>query len=80
MTGTKKNKDVEKGVGEPLPAIESLYFKGDKRYPAPTVFPVPEIIKGIPTQEDLDAHPRLFTWGELKEIIRESCCWDETDV
>jgi hypothetical protein len=36
------------------------------------VHPPPEDVKGLPTQAELDAQARMFTWGELKEIIRES--------
>lgn len=48
-----------------------VVYCGDTRYPGPASYPVPEGVEGVPTQAELDAHPRLFTWGELKEIIRE---------
>jgi hypothetical protein len=35
------------------------------------VYGVPDFISGTPTQAELDAQPRLFSWGELKEIISE---------
>jgi hypothetical protein len=45
-------------------------YLSDTRYPGPPSHPPPAFIEGIPTQADLDAYPRMFTWGELKEIIR----------
>lgn len=48
-----------------------VVYCGDTRYPGPAYYPAPPEIKGTPSQAELDAHPRLFTWGELKEIIRE---------
>jgi len=53
---------------QPPPVV----YDGDTRYPGPLVHPPPEYIKGIPTQAELDAQARMFTWGELKEIISES--------
>lgn len=42
------------------------------KYPAPKVFEAPEDIKKtLPTEEDLADLVPLFTWGELKEIVRE---------
>lgn len=43
----------------------------DTRYPGPQAFELPDFISGVPTQAELDAQPRLFTWGELKEFISE---------
>lgn len=50
----------------------AVVYDGDTRYPGPLVHPPPEYIKGIPTQAELDAQARMFTWGELKEIISKS--------
>ncbi len=41
----------------------------DTRYPAPSAFELPPHVAGVPTQAELDAQPRLFTWGELKDFI-----------
>jgi hypothetical protein len=49
-----------------------MIYDGDTRYPGPQVHPPPEYITGIPTQQELDAQARMFTWGELKEVIRKS--------
>lgn len=47
--------------------------KARDKYPAPKVYEAPEDIKKtLPTEEDLDDLVPLFTWGELKEIIRGS--------
>lgn len=42
------------------------------KYLAPEVFPAPDYIKGLPTADDLDDSVVLFTWGELKDIIKKS--------
>jgi len=52
---------------------EPIIYDDDTRYPGPDVHPPPEYITGIPTQRELDAQARMFTWGELKGIVRESC-------
>lgn len=52
---------------------EPIIYDDDTRYPGPNVHPPPEYITGIPTQRELDAQARMFTWGELKGIVRESC-------
>lgn len=44
-------------------------YLSDHRYPGPSTHPCPSYIEGLPTQAELDAHPRMFTWGELKEIV-----------
>lgn len=49
--------------------MSEVVWNNDRRYPGPEVHPLPEYIKGVPTQPELDAMPRLFTWGELKEMI-----------
>lgn len=49
-----------------------VVYDGDVRYPGPPVHPPPAYITGIPSQAELDAQARMFTWGELKEIVRES--------
>lgn len=54
--------------------MDQVVYNGDTRYPGPKPHPPPAFIKGIPSQQELDAYPRMFTWGELKEIIRESQC------
>jgi hypothetical protein len=51
---------------------EPIIYDDDTRYPGPKVHPPPEYITGIPTQRELDAQARMFTWGELKGIVRES--------
>jgi len=51
---------------------EPIIYDDDTRYPGPDVHPPPGYITGIPTQRELDAQARMFTWGELKGIVRES--------
>jgi hypothetical protein len=51
------------------PQPTPIVYDNDTRYPGPLVHPPPGYIKGIPTQAELDAQARMFTWGELKEII-----------
>lgn len=53
---------------QPTPII----YDDDARYPGPQVHPPPEYISGIPSQGELDAQARMFTWGELKGIVRKS--------
>lgn len=48
-----------------------VVYDGDTRYPGPVAYPPPAYVTGIPTQSELDAQARMFTWGELKEIVRE---------
>ena len=48
-----------------------VIYNHDLRYPGPAIFLPPAFIIGIPSQEELDAYPRMFTWGELKEIVCE---------
>jgi len=55
--------------------VDDLYFLNDRRYPAPKGFAAPSFIEGLPTQAELDACPRLFTWGEIKKIIRTQMCY-----
>lgn len=40
--------------------------------PHPARYPAPASIGGLPTQEELDALPRLFSWERLQEIIGEN--------
>lgn len=63
---------------QPTPVI----YDNDTRYPGPLVHPPPAEITGMPTQSELDAQARMFTWGELKEIVRESrrCSSGPSDV
>lgn len=49
-----------------------VVWNGDRRFPGPRVHALPAYISGVPTQAELDAHPRLFTWGELKEMLGEA--------
>ncbi|KAL1408817.1 hypothetical protein Q8F55_005631 [Vanrija albida] len=49
--------------------MPEVVWNNDRRYPGPEIHPLPEYITGVPTQPELDAMPRLFTWGELKEMI-----------
>ena len=51
---------------------EPIIYDDDTRYPGPDVHPPPGYITGIPTQRELDAQARMFTWGELKGIVGES--------
>jgi len=51
--------------------MSEVIYNNDRRYPGPEAYPLPDMISGAPTQAELDAQPRLFTWGELKEIISE---------
>ncbi|WVQ77604.1 hypothetical protein IAR50_007292 [Cryptococcus sp. DSM 104548] len=50
--------------------MSEVIYNNDTRYPGPASHPAPPEVTGLPTQAELDAYPRLFTWGELKEIIR----------
>lgn len=52
--------------------MSEVVWNNDCRYPGPKVHHLPGYVTGTPTDAELDAQPRLFTWGELKEIIRES--------
>ncbi|GMK53531.1 hypothetical protein CspeluHIS016_0101170 [Cutaneotrichosporon spelunceum] len=45
-------------------------WDSDTRYPAPEAFELPSFIEGVPTQAEFDAQPRLYTWGELKDVIK----------
>ncbi|KAK8870082.1 hypothetical protein IAR55_000652 [Kwoniella newhampshirensis] len=49
--------------------MSEVIYCNDTRYPGPKAHPAPPAITGLPTQAELDAYPRMFTWGELKEII-----------
>ncbi|EIW70968.1 hypothetical protein TREMEDRAFT_73151 [Tremella mesenterica DSM 1558] len=51
--------------------MSEIIYLDDKRYPGPETFPAPSYVKGIPTQEELDSLPRMFTWGELKDFIKD---------
>lgn len=51
--------------------MKDVIYNNDERYPGPEAHPPPDYIKGIPTQAELDAYPRMFTWGELKGIVSE---------
>jgi hypothetical protein len=51
--------------------MNPVVYNGDERYPGPQAHLPPSDILGIPSQAELDAFPRMFTWGELKEIICE---------
>ncbi|KAK4688936.1 hypothetical protein P7C73_g1149, partial [Tremellales sp. Uapishka_1] len=52
----------------PDPRLPVVYGD-DRRYPGPVPHPAPVYIKGIPDQEELEAFPRMFTWGEFKEML-----------
>ncbi len=52
--------------------MQPIIYINDTRFPGPAVYPPPGFITGIPSQDELDAYPRMFTWGELKEIVRMS--------
>ncbi|WVQ80115.1 hypothetical protein IAT38_002216 [Cryptococcus sp. DSM 104549] len=49
--------------------MSEVVYCDDRRYPGPATHPAPPDITGTPTQAELDAYPRMFTWGELKQII-----------
>ncbi|WWC86570.1 uncharacterized protein L201_001447 [Kwoniella dendrophila CBS 6074] len=46
-----------------------VIYLNDRRYPGPKAHEASRDITGLPTQEELDAYPKMFTWGELKGII-----------
>ncbi|WVN87413.1 uncharacterized protein L203_102592 [Cryptococcus depauperatus CBS 7841] len=50
--------------------MPNVIYNNDLRYPGPPEYPASEGILGLPTQTELDGYPRMFTWGELKEIIQ----------
>ncbi|ODN85100.1 hypothetical protein L202_00923 [Cryptococcus amylolentus CBS 6039] len=50
--------------------MSEVVYNNDTRYPGPLSYTAPPEVTGLPTQAELDAYPRMFTWGELKEIIR----------
>ncbi|WWC68263.1 uncharacterized protein I206_102186 [Kwoniella pini CBS 10737] len=52
-----------------MPQFSEVIYLNDRRYPGPNAHEASKDISGLPTQEELDAYPRMFTWGELKEII-----------
>ncbi|RXK39988.1 hypothetical protein M231_02783 [Tremella mesenterica] len=45
-----------------------IIYLNDRRYPAPKIL-LPKPREGLPTQEELDAEPKIWTWGELKAFI-----------
>ncbi|WVQ98367.1 hypothetical protein IAU59_005490 [Kwoniella sp. CBS 9459] len=49
--------------------MTEVVYLNDRRYPGPSYHPASDDITGLPTQEELDAYPRMFTWGELKQTI-----------
>ncbi|KAE8538175.1 hypothetical protein D1P53_005513 [Cryptococcus gattii VGV] len=49
--------------------MSHVIYNNDTRYPGPPIHPPPREITGLPTHEELDAYPRMFEWGELKEIV-----------
>jgi hypothetical protein len=51
--------------------MPEVIYNNDTRYPGPKTYGAPSSISGLPTQEELDAFPRMFSWGELKAIVRE---------
>ncbi|OWZ76258.1 cytoplasmic protein [Cryptococcus neoformans Bt85] len=50
--------------------MSQVIYSNDTRYPGPPIHPPPREITGLPTNEELDAYPRMFEWGELKEIVK----------
>jgi hypothetical protein len=60
--------------------MSEVVYNNDRRYPGPEVYPLPDFVGGTATQAELDAQPRLFTWGELKEIISENQWQADADV
>lgn len=44
-------------------------YLDDARYPGPATYPPPAQVRGLPTQAELEAYQRMFTWGDLKEIV-----------
>ncbi|WVR04881.1 hypothetical protein IAU60_001893 [Kwoniella sp. DSM 27419] len=49
--------------------MSEVVYSDDTRYPGPPSHPPSASIQGLPTQAELDAYPRMFTWGDLKGII-----------
>ncbi|WVW78067.1 hypothetical protein I302_100018 [Kwoniella bestiolae CBS 10118] len=49
--------------------MSEVFYLNDRRYPGPRAHDASAEITGLPTQEELDAYPKMFTWGELKDII-----------
>ncbi|WWD00940.1 hypothetical protein V866_007878 [Kwoniella sp. B9012] len=49
--------------------MSQVTYLDDTRYPGPSIHEASAEIAGLPTQEELDAYPRMYTWGELKEVI-----------
>ncbi|OCF53979.1 hypothetical protein L486_08536 [Kwoniella mangroviensis CBS 10435] len=49
--------------------MSQVTFLDDARYPGPSIHEASAEIAGLPTQDELDAYPRMYTWGELKEVI-----------
>ena len=50
--------------------MTEVRYLDDHRYPGPPTYPLPNHITGTPSQAELDAEARMFTWPELREIIR----------
>lgn len=55
--------------------MKDIVWNGDKRYPGPKAYLLPDFIKGVPSQDEIEAMPDMFTWGEIKEQIREYSGW-----
>lgn len=53
-----------------LAKMQEIRYLSDARYPGSRAHRLPAHIKGTPTQAELDAEARMFTWCELKDIIR----------
>lgn len=51
--------------------LSTMYYD-DYRYPGPSAHAAPTHIHGLPTDAELAVFPKLFTWGELKEIVCKS--------
>ncbi|WRT64469.1 uncharacterized protein IL334_001401 [Kwoniella shivajii] len=49
--------------------MSEVIYLSDRRYPGPDSHAASRDIQGLPTQAELDSYPRMFTWGELKDII-----------
>jgi hypothetical protein len=40
--------------------------------PHPELYPLPNGVQGVPTQAELNAFPRKFTWEETREMYETS--------
>ncbi|CED83152.1 Protein of unknown function DUF3605 [Phaffia rhodozyma] len=50
-------------ISKSLPYSSTIKF-------GPKLHPAPSDIEGLPTKEDIESYPVMFTWEELKKIIK----------